>query len=89
MPIRNRAPNPSTKISGMEDKDPNNPSRPLLGAANQDRHDATSAISSLPTTTQERDAKLEMEKLSKTSQWIVLAIASGGCAAFNGVFAKL
>lgn len=23
------------------------------------------------------------------SQWIILAIASGACAAFNGVFAKL
>ena len=31
----------------------------------------------------------EMENLSKKSQWIVLALASGGCAAFNGVFAKL
>jgi hypothetical protein len=30
-----------------------------------------------------------MENLSKKSQWIVLAIASGACAAFNGVFAKL
>jgi hypothetical protein len=24
-----------------------------------------------------------------TPAWLVLAIASGGCAAFNGVFAKL
>jgi len=31
----------------------------------------------------------EMENLSRKSQWIVLAIASGGCAACNGVFAKL
>ncbi|KAL2066504.1 hypothetical protein VTL71DRAFT_2575 [Oculimacula yallundae] len=30
-----------------------------------------------------------METLSRKSQWIVLALASGGCAAFNGVFAKL
>jgi hypothetical protein len=30
-----------------------------------------------------------MDNLSKKSQWIVLAIASGACAAFNGVFAKL
>ncbi|PVH83547.1 hypothetical protein DL98DRAFT_412673 [Cadophora sp. DSE1049] len=30
-----------------------------------------------------------MENLSRKSQWIVLALASGGCAAFNGVFAKL
>ncbi|KAI9051658.1 hypothetical protein LZ554_004700 [Drepanopeziza brunnea f. sp. 'monogermtubi'] len=33
--------------------------------------------------------KGDMENLSSKSQWIVLAIASGGCAAFNGVFAKL
>ncbi|KAF1955845.1 hypothetical protein CC80DRAFT_390574, partial [Byssothecium circinans] len=26
---------------------------------------------------------------TKTSSWLVLAIASGACAAFNGVFAKL
>ena len=32
---------------------------------------------------------LGMENLSRKSQWIVLALASGGCAAFNGVFAKL
>merc|ERR1712093_904371 len=31
----------------------------------------------------------EMENLSRKSQWIVLALASGGGAAFNGVFAKL
>jgi len=30
-----------------------------------------------------------MENLSRKSQWIVLALASGACAAFNGVFAKL
>ncbi|TAQ87541.1 hypothetical protein B7494_g4120 [Chlorociboria aeruginascens] len=28
-------------------------------------------------------------KPSRKTQWIVLAVASGGCAAFNGVFAKL
>ncbi|PSS16611.1 hypothetical protein M430DRAFT_103673 [Amorphotheca resinae ATCC 22711] len=27
--------------------------------------------------------------MSRKSQWIVLAVASGACAAFNGVFAKL
>jgi hypothetical protein len=26
---------------------------------------------------------------TKSSSWLVLAIASGACAAFNGVFAKL
>jgi hypothetical protein len=30
-----------------------------------------------------------LDNLSRKSQWIVLALASGGCAAVNGVFAKL
>ncbi|KAK0112761.1 hypothetical protein ONS95_014495 [Cadophora gregata] len=37
----------------------------------------------------EQENTVEMENLSRKSQWIVLALASGGCAAFNGVFAKL
>jgi hypothetical protein len=37
----------------------------------------------------EDDQATEMENLSRKSQWIVLALASGACAAFNGVFAKL
>lgn len=37
----------------------------------------------------EDDETKEMENLSRKSQWIVLALASGACAAFNGVFAKL
>jgi len=32
---------------------------------------------------------MDISNLSKKSQWIVLAVASGACAAFNGVFAKL
>ncbi|CAL3967300.1 unnamed protein product [Diplocarpon coronariae] len=36
-----------------------------------------------------QDTATEMEIPSRKTQWIVLAIASGGCAAFNGVFAKL
>jgi hypothetical protein len=38
--------------------------------------------------TEDNEAK-EMENLSRKSQWIVLALTSGACAAFNGVFAKL
>lgn len=30
-----------------------------------------------------------MDNISRKSQWILLAVASGACAAFNGVFAKL
>jgi len=38
---------------------------------------------------QEDAAKMNMQNMSRKSQWIVLAVASGACAAFNGVFAKL
>lgn len=38
---------------------------------------------------EERALREEMEGLSRKSQWIVLALLSGVCAAFNGVFAKL
>ncbi|KAI9888625.1 MAG: hypothetical protein M1814_006606 [Vezdaea aestivalis] len=30
-----------------------------------------------------------MDNLSRQSQWLILAVGSGACAAFNGVFAKL
>ncbi|KAI3402218.1 hypothetical protein diail_147 [Diaporthe ilicicola] len=33
--------------------------------------------------------KVDRMTWAQTNQWIVLAIASGACAAFNGVFAKL
>lgn len=32
---------------------------------------------------------MEFKDLSRKSQWIALAVMSGACAAFNGVFAKL
>jgi len=32
---------------------------------------------------------MDLSNMSRKSQWIILAIASGACAAFNGVFAKL
>ena len=35
------------------------------------------------------DAEMDYGNMSAKSQWIVLAVASGACAAFNGVFAKL
>jgi hypothetical protein len=36
-----------------------------------------------------KDADMNLQNMSRKSQWIVLAAASGACAAFNGVFAKL
>lgn len=35
------------------------------------------------------DGDMDLSSMSRKSQWIILAIASGACAAFNGVFAKL
>lgn len=32
---------------------------------------------------------MDLQNMSARSQWIILALASGACAAFNGVFAKL
>jgi hypothetical protein len=65
--------------------DPNDPQQALLGQE-------SACLSQRPTQSQPRVAEEEtpeMENLSRKSQWIVLAIASGACAAFNGVFAKL
>ncbi|KAH8596076.1 hypothetical protein B0O99DRAFT_686125 [Bisporella sp. PMI_857] len=61
-------------------------SRPLLGAAA--KGNVSPRSSSRATATETKNTQ-EMDGLSKTSQWIVLAVLSGGCAAFNGVFAKL
>lgn len=35
------------------------------------------------------DGGMDLSNMSRKSQWIILAVASGACAAFNGVFAKL
>jgi hypothetical protein len=32
---------------------------------------------------------MDLQNMSRKSQWIILAVASGACASFNGVFAKL
>jgi hypothetical protein len=70
------------------------PRQPLLGP----RDGATLSQRPLSTSSQDQssqeertedDERKEMENLSGKSQWIVLALASGACAAFNGVFAKL
>ena len=38
---------------------------------------------------EEEDPEMDLQNMSRKSQWIILAVASGACAAFNGVFAKL
>ena len=79
------------------DRGPDDPRVPLLGpqAAKQDaalsqRQSSTSPPPSLLVAHEQGDEEAgTMENLSRKSQWIVLALASGACAAFNGVFAKL
>lgn len=41
------------------------------------------------TTTAAADMDISTRNLNSRTQWILYAIASGACAAFNGVFAKL
>ncbi|KAK3400062.1 hypothetical protein B0T20DRAFT_407728 [Sordaria brevicollis] len=53
--------------------------RPLLDAV-------TDGSSTTPTTTEQPPANTTW---AQRNQWIVLAMASGACAAFNGAFAKL
>ncbi|EPE25966.1 Multidrug resistance efflux transporter EmrE [Glarea lozoyensis ATCC 20868] len=42
-----------------------------------------------PLFNKDRKEEMEFKDLSRKSQWIALAVMSGACAAFNGVFAKL
>jgi hypothetical protein len=72
------------------------PRQPLLGArddaALSQRHLSSPPSQDHPSDEErpeDEDQAKKMENLSRKSQWIVLALASGACAAFNGVFAKL
>jgi hypothetical protein len=70
------------------------PRQPLLGSRDgatlSQRPLSSSSLDQSPQEERtEDDETKEMENLSRKSQWIVLALASGACAAFNGVFAKL
>ncbi|KAK1506698.1 hypothetical protein CTAM01_03030 [Colletotrichum tamarilloi] len=57
---------------------------PLLPRHEDDAH------SELPTEAEDDDEQAtESMAWARRNQWIVLAVASGACAAFNGVFAKL
>jgi hypothetical protein len=71
--------------------------QPLLGATKASGDDIASVrTSERPLSTPpshnsdaQQDADMSLQNMSRKSQWIVLAVASGACAAFNGVFAKL
>ena len=75
--------------------------QPLLRAAklsklakNSDTESLSERRSSPPSYTStspdvQEGTEMELQNMSRKSQWIMLAVASGACAAFNGVFAKL
>lgn len=74
---------------------PDDPSQPLLGVTsaptplcNAPVIIAAEAVEGEGDDGQEDKDKM-LDTMSRRSQWIVLAVASGACAAFNGVFAKL
>ena len=61
---------------------------PSLSRRRPASHVATSPEPS-STTGEEEPADMDLQNMSRKSQWLILAVGSGACAAFNGVFAKL
>jgi hypothetical protein len=78
----------------MDTDTADDPRKPLLSSAKagaslsghhpQDAPSSNNASSPAP-----EEEMLDLHNMSRKSQWIILAVASGCCAAFNGVFAKL
>jgi len=81
----------------MGDGAADDPRRPLLVATKTDPASTYASLSERPSHSspspitpflpEEREE--DMDGLSRKTQWVILAVASGACAAFNGVFAKL
>jgi hypothetical protein len=70
------------------------PQTPLLrkvpiASAKEQVGDDSSGIRRLDNAINEAEDRMDLTNLSRKTQWIILAVASGACAAFNGVFAKL
>jgi FtsZ-interacting cell division protein ZipA len=100
--LRQRGPHPDTRSQAATStpnsstmSTPDDPRRPLLGPAKDDdaasltRRHAPSQPESYNSASQEEEPEMDLQNMSRKSQWIILAVASGACAAFNGVFAKL
>jgi hypothetical protein len=74
-----------------------NPRAHLLERKHQDKPsppsyssiEASSSLSEPAAIPAADESEMDLSNMSRKSQWIILAIASGACAAFNGVFAKL
>ncbi|TVY56517.1 hypothetical protein LCER1_G002168 [Lachnellula cervina] len=87
------APRATSRSTALDDTFPRDP---LLGTSLSQRQHPSHPSTSTSTSTKlvekqvehEQD-EMEFKDLSRKSQWIALAIMSGACAAFNGVFAKL
>ncbi|KAH6660382.1 hypothetical protein BKA67DRAFT_653565 [Truncatella angustata] len=62
---------------------------PVLGTTLRKRHTVLSSHTSQEKMSESGAIGEESATMASRNQWIVLAIASGACAAFNGVFAKL
>ncbi|KAK1988685.1 hypothetical protein LZ30DRAFT_698612 [Colletotrichum cereale] len=62
-----------------------NEHRPLLPRHEDDAHSSSRHL----TEASDNGGTTENMVWARRNQWIVLAVASGACAAFNGVFAKL
>lgn len=60
--------------------------KPPTSPASQHHHDSFRADKSASPTAGKMDVE---EPLSWRKHWMFFAVASGACAAFNGVFAKL
>jgi hypothetical protein len=77
------------------------PHRPLLGNTKAEDDAATlsgqhvsqpqppSYNSTSSSAEEGEEADMDLQNMSRKTQWMILAAASGACAAFNGVFAKL
>jgi hypothetical protein len=78
LPLLRKAPSPSDSYKTLSSSASS--SAPPGIASSAPRSDSDDA---------EDGVEMDLSNLSRRSQWIVLAVASGACAAFNGVFAKL
>ena len=76
----------------MEPEGPGDPREhePLLAGASLSQRPSSSSPPPISADVGEAEEdEMNIQNMSRKSQWIILALASGGCAAFNGVFAKL
>jgi hypothetical protein len=76
----------------MEPEGPGDPREhePLLAGASLSQRPSFSSPPPISADVGEAgEDEMNIQNMSRKSQWIILALASGGCAAFNGVFAKL